>query len=174
MVTHSVKAASHAAGSCFCGTARCFHQLYRGLLLGILLSKLMLLLVKLLTFSVPFGFEIGEPFSTAIHSQTKDRPLVFLVLFMVQLFGLVFGLAGQVDAQLAAHVFVPLGQDYGGMGLTAPQFWSCSIASSAVGLVAAQMDRATSSSSVCRRGFELPRWLTFRSCIGSMMTGDIK
>ena len=47
------------------------------------------------------------------------RLLIFL--FMVKLFGLVLGLAGQVDSQLAEGALVHMGQDDGGMGLAAPQ-----------------------------------------------------
>ena len=48
------------------------------------------------------------------------------------------------------------------------------MASSAVGLVAAQIERATRISSVCRRGLWLPRWTVFRFWIGSMMMGEIR
>lgn len=40
---------------------------------------------------------------------------------MIQLFGLVFRLTGEIDAQLAEYVFIYLGQDDGGVGLTAPE-----------------------------------------------------
>ena len=53
-------------------------------------------------------------------------------------------------------------------------FFSWAMASSAVGLVAAQMDRAMRISSVCSRGFTLPRWVVFSFWMGSMTMGEIR
>ena len=47
------------------------------------------------------------------------------------------------------------------------------MAVAAVGLVAAQMARAISTSLVCRRGLRLPMWFTFRFWIGSITAGAI-
>ena len=93
---------------------------------------------------------------------------------MIQLFGLVLGLAGEVDAQAAEGVLVHVGEDDRGVGLAARSFFSWAMASSAVGLVAAQMDRAMRISSVCSRGFTLPRWVVFSFWMGSMTMGEMR
>ena len=50
---------------------------------------------------------------------------------------------------------------------------SCSRASPASGLLAALTESAIRVSSVCRRGFLLPRYLIFSSWIGRMASGEI-
>ena len=95
-------------------------------------------------------------------------------LLVVKLFGLVLGFAGEVDPQ-AAEVSSSTWERITVEWTSQPRsLGSCCMASSAVGLVAAEMDSATRISSVWSRGFTLPRWVVFSFWMGSMTMGEIK
>ena len=88
---------------------------------------------------------------------------------MIQLLRLILGLAGQVHAQLAESISSTLERITEEWASQPRSLGSWLKASSAVGLVVAQMDKAMRISSMCSRGLRLPRWVVFSFWMGSMM-----
>lgn len=90
-------------------------------------------------------------------------------LLVIQLLDLVPRLAADVDAQALVELGVLLREDDGEVCLAAPQIIQLFSTRSAKGLVTAEMDRAMSTSSECRRGLWWPRCRSFMSLMGAMM-----
>ncbi len=84
--------------------------------------------------------------------------ILYVYLFVVELFCLVARFTGEVDTDFAQGVDIHLRKDDARMHFAAAQVNELAHGvGAAMGLVTAQMDRATSTSSVCRRGLWLPR-----------------
>ena len=93
---------------------------------------------------------------------------------MIQLFGLVLGLAGEVDTQAAEGVLVHVGEDNRGVGLAARSFFSWAMASSAVGVGGRADGQGDEDFIGVQPGFTLPRWVVFSFWMGSMTMGEIR